>query len=121
MARNAVAFEVPNGSHPDARKPGAFYFMYRWTEVDEITEGRKQTDERLGIIHACPCGCGGKGAIWFRGKSMNGSGSNPDAEWDVTGEWPKATLSPSIGFGRLKDGGGYHWHGYLRDGVFEEC
>lgn len=117
-ARNAVAFEVPNSQHPDAQKPGAFWFMYRW---DTDAEPMRQTSDRIGITHACPCGCGMWGAIWFRGGSMNGAGSHPDHEWDVTGEWPKVTLSPSIGFAKSISTGQYHWHGYLKDGVFEEC
>lgn len=100
--RNAIAFEVPNGSHLDARKAGAFYFMHN------------RAGERMGITHACPCGCGGKGAMWFTGMADAGG-----QEWDVKGEWPKVTLSPSIGFGRLKTGG-YHWHGFLENGVFVE-
>lgn len=114
--RNAIAFEVQNGSHPDAKKGGAYWFMYRWTEKtpSEITS------DRIGIQHACPCGCGGKGTMWFRGGSLNGSGHSPGHEWDVTGEWPKVTLSPSIGFAKDKVTGRYHWHGYLENGVFVE-
>lgn len=119
MSRNAVAFEVPNGSHPDATKAGAFYFMYRWDTSDP--DNMKKTQDRVGIIHACPCGCGGKGAIWFRGGSLNASGKSPGSEWDVTGEWPMVTLNPSIGFAKDKTTGQFHWHGYLRNGVFEEC
>ena len=102
MPRNAVAFEVPDSEHPDAKKAGAFYFM------------RNGVGERMGIIHACPCGCGSQGAMWFRCKADAGG-----PEWDVKGDWPKVTLSPSIGFGR-QEGGGYHWHGYLEDGIFVE-
>lgn len=116
MARNAIAFEVPDHQHPDARKAGAFYFMYRW-DTDAVP--MRKTDDRIGIIHACPCGCGFLGAIWFRGKSLNGSGTSAESEWDVVGEWPKVTLAPSIGFARQKDGS-HHWHGYLENGVFVE-
>lgn len=32
------------------------------------------------------------------------------------------TLTPSIGIHHVEAGkAGYHWHGYLRAGVFEEC
>lgn len=114
MPRNAVAFEATERG--DRRKPGAYWFMHRY-DVD----GAKETDQRVGICHACPCGCGAHGAIWFRGGSLNGSGGAPDHEWDVTGEWPKVTLAPSIGFAKDRSTGKYHWHGYLRAGVFEEC
>lgn len=43
-------------------------------------------------------------------------GPQPKAGDDLT----KLTLTPSIGFLR-QPGGGHHWHGYLRAGVFEEC
>ena len=114
MPRNAVAFEATTPE--DRRKPGAYWFMYRYDEASGDF-----TDERLGICHACPCGCGAHGAIWFRGKSLNGQGTHPNHEWDVSGDWPKATLSPSIGFARDRTTGQFHWHGYLRNGVFEEC
>ena len=60
--------------------------------------------------------------LWFRGRSR-GPGH---AEWDAAGEWPNVTLSPSIGVKFGKDGsrpanGDYHWHGFLRAGVFEPC
>lgn len=107
---NAVAFEVQPGD-PRERDPGAYYFVIHPT-----------TKERLGITHACPCGCRGLSLCWFRGKGP----VNGDAEWDVIGEWPKVTMNPSIGVkydGRTgqKPPTGYHWHGYLRNGVFEEC
>lgn len=100
--RNAVAFEVTEYDSPDNRKAGAYRFM-----VDKV--GR-----RIGITHACPCGCGGRSAMWFRGMADAGG-----EEWDVVGEWPKVTLSPSIGIFKLATGG-YHWHGYLENGVWVE-
>ena len=51
--------------------------------------------------------------MWFKGLADAGG-----PEWSVTGEWPKVTLSPSIGFGKLN--GSYHWHGFLENGVFVE-
>jgi len=102
-ARNAVAFEVSGYDDPKAREPGAYWFVTG-------PNGK----EKAGIVHTCPCGCGLHGTLMFRD-----SGSQY-AEWDLTGEWPKATATPSIGFKRIV-GGGYHWHGFLRAGVFEEC
>lgn len=102
--RNAVAFEVTGGGDARAREPGAYSFMI----VDGV---------RIGITHACPCGCGMISAMWFEGSAHLHAGG---PEWSVKGEWPKASLSPSIGIRPLTDGK-YHWHGYLTNGVFEEC
>lgn len=99
-ARNAVAFEALD--HEELRKPGAYRFFER--------DGK-----RVGITHGCPCGCGLIGSLYFAGNGLT-------PQWTVTGEWPKATLAPSIGFwGRNTKEQGYHWHGFLRAGVFEEC
>lgn len=108
-----MAFEATQPE--DQRKAGAYWFMRKY-DFDQ----KQNVGDPIGITHACPCGCGAHGVIWFPGGSGNGVGSWPEHEWGVTGEWPKVTLSPSIGFGRLA-AGGYHWHGYLRDGIFEEC
>lgn len=108
MAKNAVAFEVSNSGHLDVRKPGAFFFMLAPTGLDNAAEG-----ERIGITHACPCGCGWLSCLWFRGKGPVGRD-----QWDVKGEWPNVTLSPSIGI--KHEGTGYHWHGYLENGEFIE-
>lgn len=103
------AFEVTNTD--DRGKPGAYWFMCAWVD------GTK-TETRVGITHACPCGCGSWGAIWFKGLSRNGSGKSPAHEWDVVGEWPSVTLSPSIGFAKDRATGQYHWHGFLERGWF---
>lgn len=113
MAKNATAFEVSGSDHADSRKPGAFWFLLAPAGLNNAAPG-----ERIGIAHACPCGCGGHTALWFRGKGP----INADA-WDVCGEWPKATLSPSIGIkydGMGRGPTNYHWHGYLRGGEFVE-
>lgn len=44
--------------------------------------------------------------------------------WTRTGDDSHMTLTPSIGIHHQgADNGkpGCHWHGYLRNGVFEEC
>ena len=100
MAHNAAAFEADDGMN---RQPGAYTFLER--------EGK-----RVGIVHACPCGCGRRTSLLFRGLGCDGH-----PEWDVKGEWPKVTLAPSIGIGRGQGpNGSYHWHGFLEDGVFVE-
>lgn len=99
MGRDATAFEA-DATSSEQYSPGAYVFLYRG-------------DERIGIKHACPCGCRTASALFFRGK---GDGR---PEWDVVGEWPKVTLSPSIGIKPLVNGV-YHWHGYLENGIFVE-
>lgn len=101
MPRNADAFEAVNKD--DRIKPGAYTFMIN------------QAGKKMGILHACPCGCGSRSAMWFRGMADAGG-----PEWDVAGEWPKVTLSPSIGIKDSNPAGGYHWHGFLENGVFVE-
>lgn len=104
--RNAKSYEVADfaglGGYGSAGA-GAYYFIVREDE-----------SEPCGLVHGCPCGCGAVGSVYFAGK---GKGS---PEWTVIGEWPNATLYPSIGFDP-DEHGIYHWHGYLRNGVFEEC
>ena len=107
MGRDAVAFEVEKDPEDkNVGQPGAYYFL---------TYDKPQN---VGILHGCPCGCGGRSIIFFRGL---GSGHQ---EWNVTGEWPKVTLTPSIGIRYDGQGNapvsGYHWHGYLENGVFVE-
>jgi len=74
-------------------------------------------EDRLpcGVNFCCPCGCGLVGAMNFIGRGRGGP------EWTVIGEWPNVSMTPSIGFyGRNRDGT-HHWHGFLTNGVFEEC
>jgi Family of unknown function (DUF6527) len=83
--------------------PGAYYFLHENADPD----GRP-----CGIMHACPCGCERVSVLWFKATRHGGG-----PEWDVAGEWPNVTLSPSIGIDRQR-AGGFHWHGWLRDGEF---
>lgn len=105
MGRDAKAFEVPQWDRggDNIKKAGAYQFMVS-----------HQTGERLGIRHSCPCGCGSQSAMWFTGKAIS-----PDHEWEVVGEWPNVTLSPSIGI-RGPVPGQFHWHGYLENGIWVE-
>jgi|SRR5579872_1727636 len=108
MPRNATCFEVErDDADNNIGMAGAFYFL------------RNEAGQNIGVLHGCPCGCGGRSALFFRGL---GSGQQ---EWDVQGEWPKVTLTPSIGIkydanGNKPANGSYHWHGYLENGVFVE-
>lgn len=76
-------------------QPGAFEFYVDGAE-----------DNVAGMIYACPCGCGATGALAFRPRP------SPSWEWDGNREAP--TLSPSVHHVG-------HWHGWLRNGVWESC
>lgn len=113
-ARNARAHEVSRETmNRSTVQAGAYTFLY--ASGDGVP---------VGIIHGCPCGCGGRSALFFLGRL---SPADKRQVWTVEGEWPNVTLSPSIGIKYTAVGlpqpaeGGYHWHGYLRAGVFEEC
>jgi hypothetical protein len=102
-ARNAEAKEVQELRPGATLGPGEYIFFVRDNGV------------KAGINFGCPCGCGQVGGIDFK-EANQGQG------WEVTGEWPNTSATPSIGFyGSNKREQGFHWHGYLRNGVFEEC
>ena len=103
MARNAQTFLVDKMEYPG--KPGAIQII---THPD--------SDLVVGFNHACPCGCGTWSFI-----RLNAEGWEPGTVpiWERVGDDLHMTLTPSIGI-RPKDEGGYHWHGFLRNGIFEE-
>lgn len=116
--RNAKAFLVEPGDLYEVRhRAGACMFLY-------APRSDMQDSPPVGIIHACPCGCEGLSALYFQGLG------NGKPEWSVEGSWigyngPTITCRPSIGIklgcGELDNRpDGYHWHGYLTNGVFEE-
>jgi|SRR4051812_29833079 hypothetical protein len=105
MPRNAKAYEIERLRPGDKVAPGAYWFM-------TMPEGHEDAGIVMGIQHGCPCGCGARSALFF--KSYTG-----DDGWTIEKPFPEATLSPSIGMFRGQNP--YHWHGYLRDGVFVEC
>jgi hypothetical protein len=82
----------------EANTPGAFEFF----------EGTKGDGVIHGLVYLCPCGCGHTGVLDFRLPSA----SRPSWEWDGNLEAP--TLTPSVNHVG-------HWHGYLRNGVWERC
>jgi hypothetical protein len=105
--RNAIAVNVPHFSDLDKAVPGQFIFTGL-----HATEGGP-----YGILFVCPCGCGSFGSVHFNVPSdwaEKHNGGKPLTQWTWNGNKEKPTLSPSI----LHEN---HWHGYLRDGVFEEC
>ena len=103
MKRNARSFIVDKLEIPG--KPGAIQLL-------TAPDIHPAAGEACGINHCCPCGCGAWGFIAFKNYGCG-------QMWDRAGDDGHMTLSPSIGFQRQPDGS-YHWHGYLRDGVFEE-
>lgn len=105
--RNAVSFLVDKVTFPGPA--GAIQIRRGW--LDETK------DIIMGMAHACPCGCGQWGFMGFEAYGFKEHwGPQPKAGDDLA----KMTLTPSIGFLR-QPSGGYHWHGFLRNGVFEEC
>lgn len=96
---------------------------FKYTGLYGVEEGGP-----FGLQFRCPCGCGAIHGVAFDNRPADwGSDSqrkNPQWHWD--GNRDKPTLAPSLGLHRSHDGqsvgaDGYHWHGYLRAGVFEEC
>jgi hypothetical protein len=104
MSRNAPAHEVADHDAPNRYEAGAYHFVYY-----------HEPSRKVGIVHGCPCGCGSSTLLYFRG-----AGIDPKHEWDVEGEWPNVTLKPSIGIKNASGESGYHWHGFLENGVFVE-
>ena len=99
--RNAIARPAEN--HEELRQPGAYRL---WSH---------DFDSPSGANVGCPCGCGR--IYGFRWRA-----SDPRlVVWSVTGEWPNVTVSPSLNFMDVTDPTKSHWHGFLRNGVFEEC
>ena len=108
MPRNAILHLVDDIM--SAAAPGAVHKSVRF-----------DTDKIVGFTHTCPCGCGKHSFIrlnpenWVPGTSPMWQRSDDGGD-----DWSRMTLSPSIGIHPVTDGQ-YHWHGFLRNGVFEEC
>lgn len=84
------------------RTPGAFYYC------------RSRDDDEGGIIHSCPCGCGVLGFL-----RLTAPGT---PRWTNSGTREQPTLLPSVGIrplpGQTAGSDGFHWHGWLREGVW---
>jgi len=102
---NAKAYQIERLPAGEKMPAGAYAFMV-------MPEGYQNSGTIMGIEHGCPCGCGQKSTLFFKEYTK-------DEGWIVEKPFPDATLSPSIGMFRGQNP--YHWHGHLRDGVFEEC
>lgn len=113
-----VAAELLEGSgqHERARTiPGAFFYTY-------YMDAEQQRIDDIGIVHSCPCGCG-----LLSGVSLKEFPMSKLPKWTISGPREAPTLNPSVGiFAQGKntrsaevEADGYHWHGYLRAGVWE--
>lgn len=68
------------------------------------------------MFYTCPCGCASVGSIYVRPFPQK-------PFWSKMGERDQPTIQPSIGLNRGAqdedvESDGYHWHGYLMDGVW---
>lgn len=117
MAKGATGVKaqlIADENHDQLQNtPGAFrYFKYG-------------DEEDVGLLHSCPCGCGMFSSInlkphggktrpmWTNDGTREVPNLNPSIgihPWDVTSEYPERA--------KVTDGP-YHWHGYLRNGVWE--
>lgn len=80
------------------RVPGSF-------RVDPPDSDGEQT-----FWYVCPCGCGSLGPLTVG----NGFKPSDGPSWHWNGLLDKPTLSPSVHHVG-------HWHGWLRNGVWESC
>jgi hypothetical protein len=91
------ATPVGSASAVAGGQPGAYY----------VTEDRRQFHLR------CPCGVCSKSAVL----PLVAEGSTEF--WTLSGEPGRPTLTPSIHWLEA-DGARTHWHGWLRDGYFDD-
>lgn len=93
--------------------PGAFFYIQYEKEPD------------VKIIHSCPCGCG-----MLSGINLKPHLGRTSPMWRNSGTREKPTLTPSVGIHAwapneahpqraLKEADGFHWHGWLKNGVWE--
>lgn len=82
----------------DNNTPGAYEFF----------DGTKGDGRIHGMVYCCPCGCGVHGVLYFRRPDRKEF--HPSWEWNGNKESP--TLTPSVHHIG-------HWHGWLRNGVWE--
>ena len=75
-------------------------------DADGVPAGAFEMRDPRGLEYICPCGCGRHGWLAFK--------PEVSPSWLWNGNRDKPTLEPSI---HHRD----HWHGYLRNGVWESC
>lgn len=111
--RDAIAALYVGDDFVSAAPAGAF----RWTGLYGV-----EAEGPFGMNFKCPCGCGAVHGVGFD----NRPAVWPGPRWKWNGDKEKPTLDPSLGLGKSRDDqtkgpDGYHWHGYLKAGIFEEC
>lgn len=111
MKRNAQSFICKDLPSDMRLKPGAIQFVTRAMEGG-------LPGPVVGFNHACPCGCGKRSFIRLNPEYWE-PGTLP--MWTRTGDDLHMTLTPSIGIRPQDATGAYHWHGFLKNGIFEEC
>lgn len=72
--------------------------------------GAVDTDGELSFWYCCPCGCGAVAPL------LAGNGFKPadGPSWTWNGSVEDPTLHPSVNHIG-------HWHGWLRNGMWESC
>jgi hypothetical protein len=64
--RNATAHEVErDAADLNVGQPGAYYFVYN-------SDG-PEPERPIGVLHGCPCGCGGRSLLFFAGRGGHGA------------------------------------------------
>lgn len=117
MKRNAIANFVD--SFHDGEVPAG---SCKWTGLYGVDDPGP-----FGINFKCPCGCGAIHGAGFDNRPADWVAKNSSPLWHWDGNKEKPTLSPSLGLhvtpghNVVGPDGNYHWHGYLRAGIFEEC
>lgn len=113
--RNVEARAVADYDELRGAGAGAFYY----TGIHGVEDPGP-----FGIMFSCPCGCGAVHGPGFDNRPA-GSVVEGRAAWHWDGNKDKPTLTPSLGLhpkdDSAPDGSGYHWHGHLTAGVFQEC
>lgn len=93
-------------------------YLYRHDLAPGSAHIKTLDDKSVVFTWVCPCGCA---AVHFI--LLNPAVGVHGWQWDGNSERP--TLTPSLGMhpkdGGAFDGSGFHWHGHLSKGVFEEC
>lgn len=91
--------------------PGSFYYYRAAGDDPDRSKFR-------GILFSCPCGCEKIGSLPLvkeEGRPV----------WDKTGPDNEPTLTPSVGIkpwgieNESVEADGFHWHGWLRRGIWQ--
>lgn len=120
MKRNAVAFVFDDHMSHEGVPAGGFH----WTTLYALDDPGP-----FGITFGCPCGCGALHGASFDNRPADWVAKNTPGHtgWHWDGNKDKPTLTPSLGLhvskgiNEVGPDGVYHWHGFLKAGIFEEC